>query len=338
MASKPESNFSFLPLGAIIQEFSVAGKNLVQGFPSEELYKQKQPFFGETIGRVANRISGARIDSLNGKTYGLAANNGPNSLHGGAVCWGKREFKGPEPLQRNGREAVKFTLLSPDGEAGYPGTVELRVWYTAYYETVDGADQTVLDIEYEAELVGDEDVQETVISVTNHNYFNLCGTPDAPSIAGTEVTLATDKHLVVDGGSIPTGAIESYPGVLANTNFTLGEKEPAIDHCFIMDTRSDQIPIDTRPLELKKLAAFHHPDSRIHLEIHSTEPAFQFYTGNFINVPAVAGVPARGPRSGFCVEPSRYVNATNVDEWKSQVLLKRGAKYGSRIVYRGWAD
>jgi len=96
------------------------------------------------------------------------------------------------------------------------------------------------------------------------------------------------------------------------------------------------IPIDTRKLPIQKLAAFYHPVTKLHLEVSSTEPAFQFYTGKYIDVPAVEGVPARGPRSGFCVEPSRYVNAVNVAEHQSMVLLKRGETYGSKIVYRGW--
>jgi aldose 1-epimerase len=96
--------------------------------------------------------------------------------------------------------------------------------------------------------------------------------------------------------------------------------------------------MDTRNEPLTKLVAAFHPESKIHLEVYSTEPAFQFYTGKYIDVPAVAGVPARGKRSAFCVEPSRYVNAPNVDEWKGQVVLKKGEKYGCRNVYRAWKE
>ena len=96
------------------------------------------------------------------------------------------------------------------------------------------------------------------------------------------------------------------------------------------------MPIDTRSLPLQKLAAFYHPERKIHLEVHSTEPAFQFYTGKYIDVPAVGDLPARRARSGFCVEPSRYVNAINVPEYKPMMVLKKGEKYGAKIVYRGW--
>jgi aldose 1-epimerase len=161
-------SFTFLPQGGIIQEFKVAGTNVVLGFPSAESYRTKHnPFFGENIGRVANRISGAKINSLNGKSYDLAVNNGPNTLHGGAVGWGKKDFEGPTPVNRNGKESVMFKYLSKDGEEGFPGTVEMRLWYMPSIEKVDGVEKTSLEIEYEAELVGDE-VEETVIALTNH--------------------------------------------------------------------------------------------------------------------------------------------------------------------------
>ena len=160
--------FSFLPQGGIIQEFKIGGKNIVLGFPSASSYKTKDsPFFGENIGRVANRISGAKINSLNGKSYSLAANNGPNSLHGGAQGWGKQDFDGPTKTERNGRDALLFKYTSKDGEEGYPGTVELRMWYITSLEKDDGVEKTSLEIEYEVELVGNE-VDETAVAVTNH--------------------------------------------------------------------------------------------------------------------------------------------------------------------------
>ena len=161
-----ENNFNFLPQGAIIQEFTVKGYNVVQSFPRAELYNDA-PFFGETIGRTSNRIKNATINSLNGRSYKLAANNGPNSLHGGNIGFGKRPFNGPQPVERGGREAVKFTYLSPDGEEGYPGTIELRVWYTAWEDEEDGVPKVYLEVEYEVEMVGEE-CEETVVGITNH--------------------------------------------------------------------------------------------------------------------------------------------------------------------------
>ncbi|KAF2641205.1 aldose 1-epimerase [Massarina eburnea CBS 473.64] len=323
-----DNAFTFLPLGAIIQEFNINGKGIVQGFPTAELYKKHNtPFFGETIGRIANRVSNAKFE-LNGKTYQLPVNNGPNSLHGGDAGFGKREFLGPAQVERNGKQATFFKYISKDGEEGYPGTIEVRVWYVQ--EKEDGKE--VLHIEYEAELIGD-DVAETAINMTNHSYFNLS---ESSSIAGTEVTLITNKYQVVDDGGIPKGPIEEYPGLKPSTTFTLGEREPDIDDCFVANTDPASVPIDTRLSPLQKVASFYHPESKIHLEISTTEPAFQFYTGKYIDVPAVDGLPARGARSAFCVEPSRYVNAINVPEYKSMVTLKKGAKYGTKMMYRGW--
>lgn len=174
MADKQFSDsFTFLPQGGIIQEFKIAGTNVVLGFPSAESYRSEHtPFFGENIGRVANRISGAKINNLNGKSYDLTANEGRNTLHGGAAGWGKQNFEGPTPVNRNGKESVMFKYLSKDGEEGFPGTVELRLWYVPSIEKVDGVEKTSLEIEYEVELVGDE-VEETVVAVTNHRYASV---------------------------------------------------------------------------------------------------------------------------------------------------------------------
>ena len=161
-------SFTFLPQGGIIKEFKIGGQNIVLGFPSAESYKtEHSPFFGENIGRVANRVSGAKINSLNGKSYDLAANNGPNSLHGGAKGWGKKDWDGPTPTTKDGRDAVLFKYLSKDGEEGYPGTVEMRLWYYPGVTKDEGVEKTSLELEFEAELVGDE-VEETAVSLTNH--------------------------------------------------------------------------------------------------------------------------------------------------------------------------
>ncbi|KAI1350005.1 galactose mutarotase-like domain-containing protein [Xylaria sp. FL0043] len=338
---------SFLPLGAIIQSFTVGGVNIVQGFPTQELYvSHNGPYFGETIGRVANRISNAKLASLNGgKSYSLTANNGPNTLHGGVKGWGKRIWDGPKPVglrsipglegDLQGGESVEFTLRSEDGDEGFPGEVLAKVIYTTGKISNGGKEATVLGMEYEAELVSG--AEETVINMTNHSYFNLTG---GPSIEGTVVQLCTPSYLPVDDGGIPTGGPTIFPKVATNEQFTLGAQEPDIDDCFVVDPSASpaSVPVDTRSRPLVALVKAHHPESKIHLEVHSTEPAFQYYTGKYIDVPAVDGVPARGARSGFCVEPSRFVNACNVEEWKSQVLLKKGEKYGCRILYKAWKE
>src|SRR5271154_4993831 len=168
LAKSVESNFQFLPTGAIIQEFTVAGHNIVQSFPNEELYRDA-PFFSETIGRTTNRIKNGRINSLNGRSYQLATNDGGHHLHGGAQGWGKKVFSGPTPEHRNGREAVKFVYVSHDGEEGFPGTVELRVWYMAWEESQNDRQATCLEVEYEVEMTRNE-CEETAVGVTNHRH------------------------------------------------------------------------------------------------------------------------------------------------------------------------
>jgi aldose 1-epimerase len=175
MSSEPE--ISLLPLGGIIQSLTVAGVNIVQGFPTQDLYvSHNGPYFGETIGRVANRIKDAKINSLNGSTYTLAANNGPNSLHGGVKGWGKRIWEGPKKIGirqipgidgLEGGESVEFSLKSEDGDEGFPGEVLVKVIYTSGTQKIDGKEVVVLGFEYEAELLGG--AEETVVNITNHS-------------------------------------------------------------------------------------------------------------------------------------------------------------------------
>ncbi|WEW60402.1 aldose epimerase family protein [Emydomyces testavorans] len=346
-SSEEKAAFTFLPLGGIIQEFRVAGQNIVLGFPTEKLYhKYNAHYFGATIGRTTNRLKNAVIDNVNGRSYNVTTGRGPHSIHGGKEGWSAKVFKGPKPINRNGKEGLEFKYLSKDGEEGYPGTVELRVWYTAAEEEEEGQPQkTVLEIEYEAEFVGDE-CEETVVGVTNHRqvelpevscflYFNL---GDCPTIEGTEAVLETDNYLPTDSEGIPTGTIERYTATEVKKPFFMDDTYPDIDDCFVMDTDPSSIPLDTRTRPAKLLASFKHLVTKLHLEVFSTEPAFQFYTGKYVDVPAVGGAPARGSRSGFCVEPSRYVNAPNEPEWRSMCLLKKGQVWGAKSVYKAWKE
>lgn len=162
------SSVKFTSLGAIIQELNVAGQNIVLGFAKKEHYeKYNAPWFGATIGRVANRIKDGKINSLNNQAYELETNDAPNALHGGSRGWGRCDFEGPFLVRRNGKDALLYTYRSEHLEAGYPGTVELRVFYTTDEEVDGSVTRTVLSMEYEVELVGDE-CDETVVNVTNH--------------------------------------------------------------------------------------------------------------------------------------------------------------------------
>nr|POE48629.1 bifunctional protein gal10 [Quercus suber] len=332
--------FTFLPQGGIIQEFKVGGQNIVLGFPSARPYTDSatSPYFGETIGRVANRISGATINSLNGRSYPLAANNGPNTLHGGEQGWGKKIFQGPVPEARRGQEAVRFTYLSKDGDEGFPGTVELRLWYIAGVVQDGGVEKTSLEIErggVSALRAQEREQEADVMWLCATSYFNIA---DGPTIEGTRVVVPSNLHQVTDEHDIPTGEIKAYPGIPKNDEFVLGASEPNPDHCFIVNDDPSSVALDTRQEPMRMLIALHHPDTKIHFEALSTEPAFQFYTGRFIDVPAIDGMPARGPRSGLCIEASRYVNAINDEKLRHMVVLRKGQLWGSRTIYRAWKD
>lgn len=155
------------------------------------------------------------------------------------------------------------------------------------------------------------------------------------------MTLATNLHQETDDDSIPTGAISPFPGIPANTEFTFGAEQPDPDHCFVLiddAAAPGAVPLDTRTRPLRTLLTMYHPGTQIHFEALSTEPAFQLYAGRYIDVPAMGGAPARAARAGLCIEASRYVNAVNEDTLRHMVVLRRGEVWGSRTVYRGWAD
>ena len=140
----------------------------------------------------------------------------------------------------------------------------------------------------------------------------------------------------VNDTGIPIGHIGPYPGIEPGKAFTLGKFEPTFDHCFVVDCDAPNIPLDTRRGALKKLISMSHPVTKLHLDVFSTEPAFQFYTGQYVNVAAAEDSPAKPPRAGICVEPQRYINAINVPEWRNMVVLKRGETWGARTVYKAW--
>lgn len=198
-------NFMFLPQGAILQNFTVNGHNIVQGFPDPILYEaNNSAFFGETIGRTANRIKNAILRNLNGgKTYFLAANEGSNNLHGGLQGWGKKQFHvKSEVTKSKEREAIEFSYVSKDGEEGFPGTVECRVLYRDRSE--EG--KTVLEVDYEVELIGDDGCEETIVSLTNHRYANY---PAFLYPLNVHLPTITLKVISTLNHPLPTSAVRS---------------------------------------------------------------------------------------------------------------------------------
>jgi aldose 1-epimerase len=165
----------------------------------------------------------------------------------------------------------------------------------------------------------------------NGSYFNLSG---KPSIGGTKAQLCTRRYLPINQNNIPTGTIDDFP-IDVTKKSDLNETTIVIDNCFVLNSTTDpsKVPLDTRKHPLELLGFFHHPESGIHLEVFSTEPAFQFYTGDHIDV---FGNPHYAARAGFCVEPGRFINAVNQPAWRGMSLLKKGEVYGSKIVYEAW--
>lgn len=177
-AQDPLEPFAFLRTGAVIQSWDVGGTNIVLGFPTEELYRSHNDYyFGATLGRVANRIKGARLTNLNGRNYSLPANEGKNILHAGVNSWGHKVWEGPTKIPARkivglddvtGEQSIQFQLFSEDGDEGFPGAVLATVVYTAGWQvTAQGEKVSVLELAYEAQLT--ENKEETVINMTNHS-------------------------------------------------------------------------------------------------------------------------------------------------------------------------
>uniref|UniRef100_A0A8I3S2B9 Galactose mutarotase n=1 Tax=Canis lupus familiaris TaxID=9615 RepID=A0A8I3S2B9_CANLF len=263
--------------------------DVVLGFAELEGYLQKQPYFGAVVGRVANRIAKGTF-TLDGKEYKLAINNGPNSLHGGIRGFDKVLWT-PEVLS-NG---VQFSRVSPDGEEGYPG--ELKVWVTY---TLDGGE---LKINYRAQAS-----QTTPVNLTNHSYFNLAG-QGSPNIYDHEVTIDADAFLPVDETLIPTGEVAPVQGTAFDLRkpVELGKHLQefhinGFDHNFCLKGSKEK----------HFCARVHHAGSGRVLEVYTTQPGIQFYTGNFLDGTLKGKSGAVYPKhSGFCLETQNWPDAVH---------------------------
>jgi aldose 1-epimerase len=297
--------------------------NVVLGLPTLEDYATKNPYFGTITGRYANRIAGGRF-TLEGKEYRLTLNNGPNSLHGGKVGFDKRVWKASEAAAPGG-VALAFAYLSPDGEEGYPGNLSVEVTYTL-------TDANELRLDYEATTD-----KTTVVNLTNHSYFNLAG-DGSGSIEGHELLLNASAYTPVDATLIPTGAVEKTAG----TPFDFTHPVPigarirdgneqlvrgrGYDHNFVLDKPA--------PGELTLAARVREPRSGRVLEVRTTEPGVQLYTGNFLDgtlVGAAGKMYRQG--DGFCLETQHFPDSPNHPDFPSTVL-KPGETFRSTTVYR----
>ncbi|HET9239949.1 MAG TPA: aldose epimerase family protein [Oligoflexus sp.] len=312
----------FITFGATLTELWVPdaqGKtaDVVLGFDNLTGYLEQSPYFGAIIGRVANRIRAGRF-TLDGHSYTLATNNGPNSLHGGIKGFDKVIWKA-EPITVKGAAALQFTYRSPDGEEGYPGNLVVKVIYTL-------TEDNTLTIDYEARTD-----RPTPINLTNHSYWNLDA---SPSILDHELMLAADHFTPVDATLIPTGAITSVQGTPMDFTkpATIGSRihqlqgEPGgYDHNYVLADK-------TSPMKLAARARG--PQSGRILEIWTKQPGVQFYSGNFLDG-SITGKHGRvyQKHAAFCLETQHFPDSVHHPNFPS-TILRPGEVFGSSTVHK----
>ena len=314
--------------GGILVSLKVPDRNkkfddVVLGFNDVESYLTKNdPYMGAIIGRYGNRIAKGRF-TLNGVEYKLAVNNGENHLHGGLKGFDKVVWTGRE-IKTGAGPAVALEYLSKDGEEGYPGNLNVRVVYTL-------TNDNELKIDYTATT--DKD---TVTNLTHHSYFNLAGEGNG-DILNHIVTINANQFVPTDAGSIPTGELKN----VARTPFdflnptAIGARINQDDEQLKFGNGYDHTwVINGRAGTMRVAATAYEPTSGRIMQVLTTEPGMQFYTGNFLNgtLTGKSGkVYAR--RTGFCFETQHYPDSPNQPSFPT-TTLKKGQTYKSTTIYR----
>jgi aldose 1-epimerase len=289
------------------------------GFDNLNDYLNRNPFFGCMVGRYGNRIGNAKF-TLGGKQYTLAANNGPNSLHGGLKgfdkkLWAARSFQGDKG------PSLELKYLSADGEEGFPGNLSVTATYTM---TEDNA----MQLEYVATTD-----KETVVNLTQHSYFNLSG---KGSVLDYELMIPADKFTPADKTQIPTGEIKSVEGTPFDFRkpTKIGARINNDDEQLKFGSGYDHNWVVTKPAgQLALLARVYDPASGRVLEAFSTEPGFQFYTANHMSNVTGKGGAIYKAREAFCIEPQHYPDSPNKPNFPS-AALKPGETYRNTIIYK----
>lgn len=285
-----------LTYGATLQRLRLAdGTDVVLGLGTLDDYLRRSRYFGAVVGRYGNRIARGRF-TLDGREHRLAVNDGAHSLHGGVRGFDKRVWR----VESAGPAELALSLVSPDGDEGYPGELTALVRYV-----LDG---DALRLEYRATTDA-----PTVVNLTNHSYFNLAGSGD---VRRHVVTMEADRYLPVDEGKIPTG--EQAPVAGTPFDFTAPTRVDArlggrYDHCYVLQGR----------------VTVTDPDGGRSMEVTTTEPGVQFYTGHMLDGRATP----YGPFAGLCLETQRFPDAPNRPEFPSAVL-RPGEEHASVTSYR----
>ncbi len=308
--------------GAILVSLEVpdrTGKlaDITLGFDTLDGYLGVHPYFGAVVGRYANRIGAAKF-TLDGVEYTLAANNDGNHLHGGLKGFDKVVWK-LDDLKSQGRSAmVKLSYISEDGEEGYPGNLACSVTYTL-------TDDNELQISYEA----DTD-KKTVINLTNHTYFNLAG-QGTGNILGHELMLTADKYTVVDEGLIPTGENRDVKGspmdftIAATIGSRIEQTGMGYDHNYVLNSGGGSLALAARAYE---------PTTGRVMEVSTTQPGVQFYTGNFLDGSVVGKGGVKYEKNyAFCLETQHFPDSPNKPDFPS-VVLEPGQKYATATVFK----
>ena len=296
-------------------------KNVVLGLDSLEEYLEESAFLGALIGRFGNRICKGRF-SLDGREYKLATNNGDNHLHGGDRGFDKVLW---EVEKGSASNSLKLTYTSPDMEEGYPGNLLVSVIYSL-------KDDNTLDVIYKAETD-----RKTIVNLTQHSYFNLSG-DFSQKILDHEVQINADEFIPIDNTSIPTGKINEVAGTPFDFRQPkiLGKEISAnneqikngigFDHCWVLNDQDNGIRFAASAL---------HPESGRKLEVFTTEPGMQLYTGNFLDgtLPMQYEEGYYERRTGFCFETQHYPDSPNHPEFPS-VVLEPGEEYNSKTSFK----
>ncbi len=296
--------------------------DIVLGYDSLDGWLRNEPYLGATIGRHGNRIARGRF-RLNDVEYQLATNNGPNHLHGGLRGFDKVIWTAVIHETKTDNNVI-FSYVSPDGEENYPGTLSVSVTYTL-------TNTNELKITYQAETD-----KTTIINLTNHSYFNLAGQGNG-DILSHLLAINADQFLPTDETAIPL----AEPASVAGTPFDFRQSKPigrdieadhqqlafgkGYDHCFILNKTSDELSLAARAEETSS--------GRI-MEVYTTEPGVQLYTGNYLDG-TITGKAAKvyRIRNGFCLETQHFPDSPNRPDFPS-TILNPGDTFSSTTVYK----